>query len=73
MYLEDIYTIAVNLAGLPAASIPVGMANGMPMGMQIIGAYFDEAKILNVAHQFQQHTDWHKQKPGPIASSEGEA
>ncbi len=73
MYLEDIYTIAVNLAGLPAASIPVGMANGMPMGMQIIGAYFDEAKILNVAHQFQQHTDWHKQKPGAIASNEGEA
>lgn len=63
MYLEDIYTIAVNLAGLPAASIPVGMANGMPMGMQIIGKYFDEAKILNAAHQFQQHTDWHKQKP----------
>ena len=73
MYLEDIYTIAVNLAGLPAASIPVGVANGLPMGMQIIGAYFDEAKILNVAHQFQQHTDWHKQKPGPIASNEGEA
>ncbi|MDC3196246.1 Asp-tRNA(Asn)/Glu-tRNA(Gln) amidotransferase subunit GatA [Gammaproteobacteria bacterium] len=73
MYLEDIYTIAVNLAGLPAASIPVGVANGLPMGMQIIGAYFDEAKILNVAHQFQQHTDWHKQKPGPIASDEGEA
>lgn len=63
MYLEDIYTIAVNLAGLPAASIPVGIANGLPMGMQIIGKYFDEAKILNVAHQFQQHTDWHKQKP----------
>lgn len=73
MYLEDIYTIAVNLAGLPAASIPVGVANGLPMGMQIIGAYFDEAKILNVAHQFQQHTDWHIQKPGPIASNEGEA
>ena len=73
MYLEDIYTIAVNLAGLPAASIPVGVANGLPMGMQIIGAYFDEAKILNVAHQFQQHTDWHKQKPGPIASNVGEA
>lgn len=73
MYLEDIYTIAVNLAGLPAASIPVGVANGLPMGMQIIGAYFDEAKVLNVAHQFQQHTDWHKQKPGPIASNEGEA
>jgi len=69
MYLEDIYTIAVNLAGLPAASIPVGIANGLPMGMQIIGKYFDEAKILNVAHQFQQHTDWHKQKPTAIAAA----
>lgn len=67
MYLEDIYTIAVNLAGLPAASIPVGIADGMPMGMQIIGKYFDEAKVLNVAHQFQQHSDWHKQKPEAVA------
>lgn len=73
MYLEDIYTIAVNLAGLPAASIPVGTANGMPMGMQIIGKYFDEARILNVAHQFQQHTDWHKQKPTALAAATGEA
>ena len=69
MYLEDIYTIAVKLAGLPAASIPVGIANGLPMGMQIIGKYFDEAKILNVAHQFQQHTDWHKQKSTAIAAA----
>jgi aspartyl-tRNA(Asn)/glutamyl-tRNA(Gln) amidotransferase subunit A len=69
MYLEDIYTIAVNLAGLPAASIPVGIADGLPMGMQIIGKYFDEAKILNVAHQFQQHTDWHKQKPAASGES----
>lgn len=73
MYLEDIYTIAVNLAGLPAASIPVGIANGLPMGMQIIGKYFDEAKILNVAHQFQQHTDWHKQKSTAIAAASGES
>jgi len=73
MYLEDIYTIAVNLAGLPAASIPVGIADGLPMGMQIIGKYFDEAKILNVAHQFQQHTDWHKQKPTAIAAASGES
>ena len=73
MYLEDIYTIAVNLAGLPAASIPVGIANGLPMGMQIIGKYFDEAKILNVAHQFQQHTDWHKQKSTVIAAAGGES
>ena len=63
MYLEDIYTIAVNLAGLPAISIPAGIANGLPLGMHIVGNDFDEAKILNVAHQFQQQTDWHRQKP----------
>jgi aspartyl-tRNA(Asn)/glutamyl-tRNA(Gln) amidotransferase subunit A len=73
MYLEDIYTIAVNLAGLPAASIPVGIANGLPIGMQITGKYFDEAKILNVAHQFQQHTDWHKQKSTAIVAASGES
>ncbi len=73
MYLEDIYTIAVNLAGLPAASIPAGIANGLPIGMQIIGKYFDEAKILNVAHQFQQHTDWHKQKSSAITAASGES
>ncbi|MEX0964921.1 MAG: Asp-tRNA(Asn)/Glu-tRNA(Gln) amidotransferase subunit GatA [Pseudohongiellaceae bacterium] len=71
MYLEDIYTIAVNLAGLPAASIPVGVWDGLPMGMHIIGADFQEARVLNVAHQFQQHTDWHKKKPTAIASSKG--
>lgn len=63
MYLEDIYTIAVNLAGLPAISIPAGIANGLPLGMHIVGKDFDEAKVLNVAHQFQQQTDWHRQKP----------
>jgi aspartyl-tRNA(Asn)/glutamyl-tRNA(Gln) amidotransferase subunit A len=73
MYLEDIYTIAVNLAGLPAASIPVGAANGLPIGMHIIGGDFEEAKVLNVAHQFQQHTDWHKQKPAALATTEGGA
>lgn len=73
MYLEDIYTIAVNLAGLPAASIPVGTANGLPMGMHIVGGDFQESKVLNVAHQFQQHTDWHRQKPAAIASSTEEA
>jgi len=63
MYLSDIYTIAVNLAGIPAMSIPVGFANGMPIGMQIMGNYFEEAKLLNVAHQYQQQTDWHTQLP----------
>ncbi|MEJ2140948.1 MAG: Asp-tRNA(Asn)/Glu-tRNA(Gln) amidotransferase subunit GatA [Gammaproteobacteria bacterium] len=64
MYLSDIYTIAVNLAGLPGMSIPAGMAHNMPVGLQIIGNYFDEARILNVAHQFQINTDWHQQAPG---------
>ena len=68
MYLSDIFTIAVNLAGIPAMSIPVGFANtssgkSMPVGMQIMGNYFEEAKLLNVAHQYQQQTDWHKQMP----------
>jgi aspartyl-tRNA(Asn)/glutamyl-tRNA(Gln) amidotransferase subunit A len=64
MYLSDIYTIAVNLAGLPGMSIPCGFgANDMPVGLQIIGNYFDEARMLNVAHQFQQATDWHSRAP----------
>ena len=63
MYLEDIYTIAVNLAGLPGISIPAGLAKGLPVGMHIVGKDFGEAKLLNVAHQFQQQTDWHKRKP----------
>ena len=63
MYLQDIYTLAINLAGLPAMSIPVEAANGLPVGLQLIGNYFDESRLLNVAHQFQQATDWHKQTP----------
>lgn len=63
MYLSDIYTIAVNLAGLPAMSIPVGFINKMPIGMQLIGNLFKESQLLNVAHQFQKVTDWHKQTP----------
>lgn len=63
MYLSDMYTIAVNLAGLPGACIPAGFVNNMPVGLQIIGNYFDEAKMLNIAHQYQLHTDWHKQRP----------
>ena len=63
MYLADIYTIAINLAGLPAMSIPAGFINKKPVGLQIIGHYFDEAKLLNVAHQYQQVTDWHQQSP----------
>ena len=63
MYLSDIYTVSVNLAGLPAISIPVGFSHGLPVGMQIIGNYFQEARLLNVAHQYQQMTDWHKRVP----------
>ena len=63
MYLSDIYTIAVNLAGLPGMSIPAGFAKQMPVGLQIIGNYFDEARLLNVAHRYQQVTDWHTHVP----------
>ena len=63
MYLQDIYTIAVNLAGLPGMSIPAPASEGMPVGLQLIGNYFDEARLLNVAHQLQLVTDWHKQAP----------
>jgi aspartyl-tRNA(Asn)/glutamyl-tRNA(Gln) amidotransferase subunit A len=63
MYLSDIYTIAVNLAGLPGMSVPAGFVNGRPVGLQIIGNYFDEARLLNVAHQYQNVTDWHTRAP----------
>ena len=63
MYLSDIYTIAVNLAGLPGMSIPAGFVKDMPVGLQIIGSYFNEARLLNVAHQYQQVTDWHTKTP----------
>ena len=64
MYLSDIYTIAVNLAGLPGMSIPCGFGdNAMPVGLQIIGNYFEEARMLNVAHQYQLATDWHSRAP----------
>jgi len=63
MYLSDIYTIAVNLAGLPGISVPAGFSENMPVGLQIIANHFDEGRLLNVAHQYQQKTDWHKQIP----------
>ena len=63
MYLSDIYTLALNLAGLPGMSIPAGFANALPVGMQLIGNYFSEAKLLNVAHQYQTATNWHLQFP----------
>ncbi len=63
MYLNDIYTIATNLAGLPGMSIPVAPAGGMPAGLQIIGNYFREDRLLNVAHRLQEATDWHRASP----------
>jgi len=63
MYLSDIYTIAVNLAGLPGMSIPAGFVDGRPVGLQVIGNYFAEARLLNVAHQYQQVCDWHNLTP----------
>lgn len=67
MYLNDIYTIAANLAGLPGISIPAGFASKLPVGVQFIGNYFDEARLLNVAHQYQQQTDWHTHQPDAFA------
>jgi aspartyl-tRNA(Asn)/glutamyl-tRNA(Gln) amidotransferase subunit A len=67
MYLSDIYTIAVNLAGLPGMSIPCGFdQQGLPVGLQIIGDYFSEARMLGVAHRYQQATDWHTRRPPGI-------
>jgi len=65
MYLNDIYTIPANLAGLPAMSVPAGFGDdGRPVGLHLIGRYLDEARLLNVAHRFQQATDWHRRRPG---------
>jgi aspartyl-tRNA(Asn)/glutamyl-tRNA(Gln) amidotransferase subunit A len=63
MYLNDIYTIGANLAGLPALSIPCGLVNGLPVGLQIVGPHFAEAGILNAAHAYQRESDWHRQVP----------
>jgi aspartyl-tRNA(Asn)/glutamyl-tRNA(Gln) amidotransferase subunit A len=67
MYLNDIYTIGANLAGLPAMSIPCGLLRGLPVGLQIIGPHFGEAKLLNVAHLYQRETQWHRQMPSAFA------
>lgn len=64
MYLADIYTLSLNLAGLPGMSIPCGMStDGLPIGLQLIGNYFNEARLLQIAHIYQSHTDWHQLKP----------
>lgn len=66
MYLADIYTCAINLAGLPGISVPVGLKQHLPIGMQLIGNYFREAQLLNIAHRYQQQTDWHLRIPEGI-------
>ncbi|MBF8221147.1 Asp-tRNA(Asn)/Glu-tRNA(Gln) amidotransferase subunit GatA [Halomonas sp. 328] len=63
MYLQDIYTIAINLAGIPGISVPAGFVGKRPVGLQILGSHFAEAQLLNVAHQFQQASDWHLRRP----------
>jgi aspartyl-tRNA(Asn)/glutamyl-tRNA(Gln) amidotransferase subunit A len=63
MYMEDVFTIGANLAGLPAISVPAGLVDGLPVGMQLIGSRFGEARLLNIAHQFQRRTDWHSLTP----------
>src|SRR6202161_348380 len=68
MYLKAIYTIGANLAGLPGVSVPCGFVDGLPMGLQLIGPHFAEAKLLNAAHQYQQATDWHTHAPRGYAS-----
>jgi aspartyl-tRNA(Asn)/glutamyl-tRNA(Gln) amidotransferase subunit A len=62
-YLADVFTVAANLAGLPALSIPVGFSKGLPIGMQLIGKHFSESRLLQIAHQYQQLTKWHTEKP----------
>jgi aspartyl-tRNA(Asn)/glutamyl-tRNA(Gln) amidotransferase subunit A len=64
MYLSDIFTISVNLAGVPGISMPCGVtSNNLPIGLQLIGRHFDEESILKVAYAYEQATDWHKRKP----------
>jgi aspartyl-tRNA(Asn)/glutamyl-tRNA(Gln) amidotransferase subunit A len=64
MYLSDIYTISINLAGLPALSLPCGIDGAaMPIGLQIIGKHFDESTVLRTAHAYEQATEWHLRKP----------
>ena len=67
MYLADIYTLSANLAGLPAMSVPCGFsANNLPIGLQLIGNYFSEARLLQVAHQYQQSSDWQLRQPSEV-------
>jgi len=67
MYLNDIYTIGANLAGLPAMSIPCGFSGGLPIGVQLIGPHFAEGRLLAAAHAYQRETDWHLKAPPAFA------
>jgi aspartyl-tRNA(Asn)/glutamyl-tRNA(Gln) amidotransferase subunit A len=71
MYLNDIYTIGVNLAGLPGISVPCGFVDGLPVGLQIIGNHFDEGRLLNAAHMYQSETDWHRRVPSGMLPESG--
>jgi aspartyl-tRNA(Asn)/glutamyl-tRNA(Gln) amidotransferase subunit A len=62
-YLADVFTVAANLAGLPAVSIPAGFSQGLPVGIQLMGTHFSEAQLLRNAHHYQQHTHWHLTRP----------
>ena len=66
MYLEDLFTISANLAGLPAMSLPNGNINNRPLGLQIIGNFLDESSILNFAHMYQNVTNWHMHTPDGV-------
>ena len=67
MYLNDIYTIGANLAGLPAMSVPCGFSDDLPVGLQLIAPHLAEARLLKAAHHFQLETDWHRRMPGEYA------
>jgi aspartyl-tRNA(Asn)/glutamyl-tRNA(Gln) amidotransferase subunit A len=67
MYLGDVYTTSANLAGLPSCSIPAGTLDGMPLGLQLTANYFAEARLLGLAHAYQQATDWHRRLPATYA------
>jgi aspartyl-tRNA(Asn)/glutamyl-tRNA(Gln) amidotransferase subunit A len=69
MYLNDVYTVPANLAGIPGVSVPCGFAGGLPVGLQILGRHFDEATILKVAHAYQLATDWHKKQPALLVEN----
>ena len=65
MYLSDVCTIPINIAGIPAMSIPAGLVEGLPVGMQIMGRPLGEQSIFQVAHAYEQATEWHKMRPEP--------